>query len=162
MTSHEPKNPRVVLLDDHRRIDALLGDLLAAVHADDREAVEKSLAKVESALLAHLNVEEMFVFPALADAHAAEIDRLRREHATIRRELGEMGIAAELHALRAGTVEAFCNALKEHAEREDSLAYPQAERKLPANIARAIVDRIKAATTTRRREARAPMSRRSK
>ncbi len=150
MSAHEPKNPRVVLLEDHRRIDGLLERLLAATRADDRELCSKVWAKVEKTLLTHLDVEEMFVFPALTETHAAEVERLQREHATIRREIGEIGVALDLHVLRATTIEAFCASLKEHAAREDSLAYPQAERKLAANIARAIVDRILAAASARR------------
>ena len=147
MTSHEPKNPRVVLLEDHRCIDAALDRLLAATRDDEREICARLWAKVEKMLLAHLDVEEMFVFPALAETLAPEVERLRREHAAIRRELGEIGVALDLHVLHASAIEAFCASLREHAAREESLVYAQAERKLTVNIARAIVDRIRAAGT---------------
>ena len=159
MTSHEPKNPRVVLLEHHQRIEELLERLLAAVRADEREGAAKLLAQAEKAILTHLDVEEMFVLPALSATHAAEVERLRREHATIRHELGEMGLSMELHVLRASTVEAFCGSLREHAEREESLAYEQAERKLTVNIARAIFDRIRASTSGGRTRARSGVTR---
>jgi len=144
MTSHEPTNPRVVLSEDHRHIDGLLDRLLGGVRADDREVTAKVLSKLEKTLLNHINVEEMFVFPALSETHAPEAERLGREHAKIRQALGELGLALELHVLRAEVVDAFCTALREHFEREESFAYEQAERKLPVQIARAIADRVKA------------------
>ena len=105
MTSHEPTNPRVVLSEDHRRIDGLLDRLLGGVRADDREVTAKVLSKLERTLLNHINVEEMFVFPALAETHASEAERLGREHAKIRQALGELGLALELHVLRAEAVQ---------------------------------------------------------
>jgi len=152
MTPHEPKNPRVVLLEDHHRIDQQLDRLRAAVHADDREASAKAWARIEKALLAHFDVEEMFVLPALADEHAAEVDRIRRDHALLRRTIGEMGLAFELHAVRAEAIDAFCDALREHAEREESLLYARAERKLTVNVVRAIVDRIRGGAGRRARK----------
>jgi hypothetical protein len=158
MASREPQNPRVVLVEHHQRIERLLERLLASVRADERESSATLLAKTEKAILAHLDVEEMFVLPALAHTHAAEVTRLRSEHATIRRELGEIGLALELHALRAETLDAFKSALEEHAEREESLAYAEAERKLTVNIARAIFERIKEASSSRRERRTKPAS----
>jgi hemerythrin-like domain-containing protein len=162
MTSPEPKNPRILLLDDHRRLDALLDRLRAAVHADDREASEKVWKMVEEGLLRHFDVEEMFVFPALRESNGAEIDRLRREHDGLRRQLGELGLALELHTLRCEAIEELCAALREHAEREDSLAYVQAGRKLSIGVARSIASRIKSAVgMTRGRRSRATPAARS-
>ena len=158
MSAHEPKNPRVVLLEDHRHIDRLLDRLVAVTRADERDACAKLWAKVEKVILAHLDVEEMFVFPAIAETHGPEVERLRREHAAIRREVGEIGIALDLHIVRAETIEAFCASLREHAAREESLAYAQAERKLTANIARAIVDRIRSPVGPRRMARSRPTS----
>jgi hemerythrin-like domain-containing protein len=144
MTSIEPRNPRVILLEDHKRIDALLDRLVAAVRADDREASQKVWKKAEDVLLKHLDVEEMFVFPALREGHAAEIDRLRKEHDGLRRQMGEIGLSLELHTARCEAIESFCTALREHAEREDSMAYVQAGRSLSIGVARSIAARIKA------------------
>jgi hemerythrin-like domain-containing protein len=154
MTPREPRNPRVVLLQDHHNIDERLNRLIAAVRADDREASQKRWAKVESMLLRHLDVEEMFIFPALAEEHAAEVERLRRDHAAIRRQLGEIGLSLELHTARCEAIESFCTALREHAEREDSLAYLFAERTLPVSVARSIADRVKVAAGSVRRALR--------
>jgi hemerythrin-like domain-containing protein len=159
MTPHEPRNPRVVLLQDHQAIDQRLDRLIGAVRADDREACQKAWARIESMLLRHLDVEEMFVFPALAEEHAAEVERLRRDHGAIRRQLGEIGLALELHTARCEAIESFCAMLREHAEREDSLAYPFAERTLPVSVARSIANRVKAAAGSMRRTLRVSAAR---
>jgi hemerythrin-like domain-containing protein len=155
MSKRDPKNPRIVLEEDHRRLHALLDRLVACVRADDREAEAAAWARFEKALLKHLDVEEMFVFPALTQSHGKEVEALLREHAVLRREIGVIGLALDLHAARAEAIEAFCATLREHAEREESLAYGQAEQRLPVNVARAIFERIVRAAPVRKRTARA-------
>jgi hemerythrin-like domain-containing protein len=151
MTPPDQQNPRILLLEDHKRIDALLDRLLAAVRADDREASQTLWKQCEESLLKHFDVEEMFVFPAIREGHSAEVDGLRREHDTMRRRLGELGLALELHTLRCDAIESLCTALREHAEREDSLAYVQAGRTLSIGVARSIAARIKASVGARAR-----------
>jgi hemerythrin-like domain-containing protein len=160
MRSRETKNPRVVLLEDHRQLDLHLDRLLAVVRSSEREAGERMWKQVEDALLRHLDVEEMFVFPALHEGHPLEVDRLRKEHDEIRRQMGEIGLALELHTLRAETIESFCTLLRDHAEREDALAYVQAGRALSIGVARIIAARVKAAIA-RTRRATSPRTRRS-
>ncbi|HEY2511396.1 MAG TPA: hemerythrin domain-containing protein [Polyangiaceae bacterium] len=145
--TREPKNPRVILLEDHHHIETLLERLIATIRSSDREAGERAWRKIEDVLLRHLDVEEMFVFPPLHEGHAAEVDRLRREHDAIRKAIGEIGLALELHTLRCETLESFCTMLREHAQREDSLAYVLAGRTLSIGIMRAIGSRLKAAVT---------------
>jgi hemerythrin-like domain-containing protein len=140
--THEPRSSRVVLEEDHRNLDRLLDRLLAAVRADDRELEQQTWTRFERALLAHLDVEEMFVFPAIAAAHPEEIVGLRREHDGLRRDLGSLGLAFELHTVRAEVIERLCASLREHAKREESLAYAAAERSLSADIAQAIFRRL--------------------
>lgn len=150
MAKRDPKNPRVVLEEDHRQIDALLDRLVASIRADDREAIASAWARVEKVLLNHLNVEEMFVLPALASTHAKEVDALLREHADLRKQLGAIGLSIDLHTVRCETIESFCATLREHAAREEALAYLEAERRLPVNVARSIFERIVRAADRRR------------
>ena len=142
MTTHDPRSSRVVLEEDHRTLDRLLDRLLAAVRADDTEAGQQTWTRFEKALLAHLDVEEMFVFPAIAAAHAEEVAGLRREHDALRRDLGTMGLAFELHTVRADAIERFCASLRAHAAREESLAYAAADRSVGSDIARSIIRRL--------------------
>ena len=151
MSKRDPKNPRIVLEEDHRNIRALLDRLVATVRADDREASAAAWVPLERTLLRHLDVEEMFVFPALTQSHPKEVEALLREHAALRREIGAIGLAFDLHAARAEAIEGFCGTLREHAAREESLAYGQAEELLPVNVARAIVERIGRLAAPRKR-----------
>ena len=153
MSKHDPQNPRIVLQQDHRHVAALLDRLIACVRADDREATSACFSRVEKALLKHLDVEEMFVFPVLVKTHAKEVDALLREHAVLRRDLGAIGLDLDLHMVREKAIEAFCATLREHAEREEALAYAQAEQRLPASVAKSIVSRIARAA---RRKLRTP------
>jgi hemerythrin-like domain-containing protein len=137
------KSPRVLLLEDHRHIDELLDRLRAAVHADERETIQKRWMLVEKVLLKHLDVEEMFVFPALKKEHLDEVEALLKEHASIRHEIGELGLAVELHTLRSDAIESFCTRLRAHAAREDACAYALADRMLAADLVRMISARIR-------------------
>jgi hemerythrin-like domain-containing protein len=160
MLSHESmtrttKSPRVLLLEDHHHIDSLLDRLRAAVHADDREAIQERWALAEKVLLKHLDVEEVFVFPALKHDHASEVDALLKEHASIRHQIGELGLAVELHTLRCDAIEAICASLRAHASREDAFAYALADAVLGADLVRMIASRIRdTLDALRRSEAR--------
>jgi hemerythrin-like domain-containing protein len=151
MSPREPKNPRVTLLEDHRRIALLLDRLVATTRSGEREEEAKLWKTIESVLLRHLDVEEMFVFPVLREGHAAEIDLLRKQHDEIRKQIGEIGVALELHTLRCAAIESFCTELREHAEREESLAYVLAGRSLSFSVAKMIAARVKAVVTAARR-----------
>jgi hypothetical protein len=148
MTTKEPKSARVLLSEDHRRIEQRAQRFRAAIQADDREASNKAWMRLERAVLAHFDVEEMFVFPPLRKAFPAEVDRLLDEHSVLRAKLGEIGMALELHTARCEPIETFCQALREHADREDSLAYAEAARRLPASAVRSIASRIGAALSS--------------
>jgi hemerythrin superfamily protein len=139
------QNPRVVLEEDHRHIDALLERLVVQVRADDRTGALKAWQRVETATLAHLDAEEMFLFPTLAESEPAEAKRLLEEHAGIRASLGELGLAFELHTVRREAIEAFCALLRAHADREEAILYPLAERRLQVSTARSLFDRLRGA-----------------
>ena len=139
---NEPKNPRVVFEADHERINALLDRLIAAMRADDRTLSLSLWSGTEKRILAHLDVEEMFVFPLLAEGNAAEVDALRHQHDEIRETLGKIGIAFELRALPIDGVVTFQASLRAHEEREESLLYPEAERRMPVNVARSIANHL--------------------
>jgi hemerythrin-like domain-containing protein len=154
MSNRDPKNPRVLLQEDHRQIELLLERLVATMRADDRETEAKAWDRAEKAILRHLDAEEMFVFPTLVDGHAKEVEALLREHAALRRQLGAIGLTIDLHTARAAAIEEFCATLRKHAEREESLVYTEAEKRLSVNISRAIFRRLGLVVPGRKREPR--------
>jgi hypothetical protein len=140
----EPRtSPRDVLREDHERIDALLRRLVDTLRAEDRDVAAQLWTNVEEALLRHFDVEEMFVFPALGDSFSADVAVLRAEHADLRRALGEIGLAFDIHAARCEPVEALCTRLRAHAAREDALAYREVTEHLAGRAARSLVDRVR-------------------
>jgi hypothetical protein len=122
---------RALLERDHARLEQLLKRASCSVRDDDCRDAEDRWDELECALLAHLDAEEMFVIPELARANPKEAHALLDEHQRIRRELGAIGIAFELHTIRADAVDAFCARLREHAAHEEVLMYPLVESELP-------------------------------
>jgi hypothetical protein len=90
----------------------------------------------------------------LIEGHPKEVEALLREHAALRRELGAIGLAIDLHTARAAAIEAFCASLRTHAEREESLVYAEAEKRLSVNVSRAIFRRLGFVMPSRKRETR--------
>lgn len=157
MKPNGQRTPREILAEDHRAIERVLDRLIATVRAGDREDARRAWSRLERPLLAHLDVEEMFVFPALAAAHPDEVAGLRREHDGLRREIGALGLAFELDTLRADDIESLCALLRAHSAREEALAYEAAERSTSADVASAISHRLEG--HVERRDAEAPANR---
>jgi hypothetical protein len=147
-TNEAPQNPRVLLEIDHRHIDELFDDLRVRMRCNDNVESLAAWQRAEDALLAHMNVEEMFVVPLIEDRERADAGKIRCEHAEIRRALGELGMAFELHTARYEEVEPFLEKVHEHAAREEAL-YAYAERDLPASTTRSIVGRLERAAGIR-------------
>ena len=156
----EPQNPRVVLENDHAALDTMLCQLADQVRADDRTLAPATWERLESAVLTHMNVEEMFIIPLLAAEDPQAADGLVRTHTELRAMLGEIGLAFELHTLRAEAVDRFCEKLRAHAATEGELLYPFAERRLPVSTVRSLLSRLRAPSAhhPRRRPAAASPS----
>jgi hypothetical protein len=149
----EPQNPRILLESDHAAIDEMLCELADQVRAEDRTIAPATWERLETALLAHMNVEEMFVIPLLAAEDPQGAEGLLRTHADLRRSLGELGLAFELHTIRADAVDDFCKRLRMHAAVEGELLYPFAERRLPVSTVRSLLGRLRTVARPSRRPA---------
>jgi hemerythrin superfamily protein len=115
---------RRLLEREHAQIETLLSTASCSVREDACADAECRWNELETALLAHLDAEEMLVMPQLARAYPDEAKQLLREHEQIRCALGDIGIAFELHTVRADAIDAFCARLREHAAHEETLMYP--------------------------------------
>lgn len=120
---------RSTLRADHARIDRVTRELLEAFDADDREGVERLWTQLDSVLMAHLAAEERFMIPALSRAHPEEARRILDEHRSIRASLARLGMALDLHLVRADVARAFIDELRAHARAEDTV-YAWADRSL--------------------------------
>lgn len=122
-----PELPQA-FLSHHARLDALLVRLHDEAEAGVRPALERTWAELEREMLAHLEEEELYLFPALAAENAAEQAALAADHARFRTLLAEIGVAVELHAIRLETIDELARSIREHAERENAFLYPWAQR----------------------------------
>jgi hemerythrin superfamily protein len=114
---------RNLFLADHRRLDALLEQLIAAFEANDREDVQALWTLFDKGLLAHLEAEENVLIPSLRSTNPTEADALLREHDHFRDRLAELGAGIDLHIVRLETARAFASELLKHADREDQILY---------------------------------------
>ncbi len=151
----EPRNPRIILEADHAAIDGMLTELADEVRAEDRTIAPGTWDRIEGAVLAHINVEEMFVIPLLAAEDAEAAEGLLRAHADILHRLGEIGLAFDLHMVRADMIDDFCTRLRTHGAQEAELIYPIAERRLPVSTVRSLLLRLRAATPRKTRRTKA-------
>jgi hemerythrin superfamily protein len=149
------------LKDDHDRLDQLFQALLDAVEAADEPTVSAVWSDFERGLLAHLEVEETELFPVLETKHPETISALRLEHENIRHLLGELGIYADLHALRQDVARELVRMLRAHAALEDRTLYPWAEAAASETAKRSMFDALKAAVERKREARRWPCQRRN-
>ncbi len=115
----------------HRELDALFDKLLLDMHGGDSATCQATWSRFERALLDHIEAEEVFLLPSFDGVHGREATIIRQEHAEIRHLLADMGVRLELHAVREEHVEKLIEALRKHAEREERLLYPWAEKLAP-------------------------------
>ncbi len=140
------REARELLERDHARIDELLTRAARSVRDDARDDAYARWNELEAQLLAHLDVEEMFVVPELAREDETDAQQILAEHARIRAELGDIGIAFELHIIRADAIDAFCTRLREHAAHEEALMYPLVEQRLPHGPLASLLARLRRRT----------------
>lgn len=133
MSPPAPTGPGVkeVLLADHLRLEALLEQLLEAFRSDAREDTQQLWRQLEDGLATHLTTEERWLLPGFRAVNPAEVALLQAEHVLLRRRLAELGAGVDLKAVRLPEAQAFVDALRAHARREDALLYRWADADAP-------------------------------
>jgi uncharacterized protein (TIGR02284 family) len=116
----------VQLEREHLIVAASLGRLSDFVAADDPALAREEWDALEDLVLAHLDAEEMFLLPAYERAAASEADAIREGHTRIRRMLGDLAVAIELHTLRVESVSTLREVLMSHIDLENRTLYPWA------------------------------------
>lgn len=110
-------------LDDHRRLERIFEGLLDAFECGSREELSELWTRFESSLERHMVAEEKWMLPAFARENHDEAERIKAEHADIRRRLTEIGVGVDLHIIRLPVAKAFVDSLRAHAARENELLY---------------------------------------
>lgn len=134
---------RQAFLADHRRLEALLDDLLPAFEANDREEISRLWTLVEAGVLAHFDAEETHLIPDLLRKSACDARVIVREHQHLRSRLAELGVAVDLHLVRLETARHFVAELRAHAMSEDRLLYRGSDAHLDAATQRATVEALR-------------------
>jgi len=127
-----PEGLRALLARDHRELESLFQELMSALRADARDDVLRLWTAFDEGLCRHMALEEKEILPLLQRQDEREVKELSKEHDEIRKQLAELGVGVDLHEIPVQTVQGFIQRLREHARREDSLAYRWAEVNVPA------------------------------
>ncbi|HVY32258.1 MAG TPA: hemerythrin domain-containing protein [Polyangiaceae bacterium] len=122
------------LTNDHVELDALLRRLAQDAQAPVPGALQATWSELESKLIRHMQAEEQFLLPLLEASDAAEVARIRLEHAHIRDALTELGLAVELHTVREANILELIELLEAHAKHENGALYRLAGDKASAAV----------------------------
>jgi hemerythrin-like domain-containing protein len=145
MTTTEPSTTESIrdrLAADHVRLSALFEDVLRRLALDDRDETRAAWSEFEHGLTAHLDAEDALMLPAFAESEPEEAAAIRAEHEKIRAKLLELGVAVDLHFIRADIAADFVQQLREHAAREDAMMYRWAETHLEGAVRGTIVRKL--------------------
>jgi hemerythrin-like domain-containing protein len=123
-----------LLAEHHRALDERLDRLLVRAKVAPPAQLRAEWTGFERDLLRHLEMEETEILPGFAGHDPGEAQALLAEHAQIRKALLDIGVSLDLHCLRVEAVEDLVSRLKRHAEREDGVLYPWADRELATGI----------------------------
>jgi hypothetical protein len=121
------------LTNDHARLETVFDRLLDAMAANSPDA-RQLWTELDHGLLAHMEAEERYVIPAFALVDHAAAREILDDHAQIRAQLLELGVAMDLHRLRFATSQDFIRILRSHAAREDNLLYRWADTRLDERL----------------------------
>ena len=127
----------------------LFDEVLEGIGQNDREVTRRVWSTFETGLKAHLEAEELLIFPPFRAVDPTEVQALTEEHARFRARLDELGIAVDLHSVRADDARELVEALTAHSRREDAGVYAWAVAHLGKDAARDVHERLHAATQTR-------------
>jgi len=120
---------------NHARLETQFECLLDAMAVNAPDAREL-WTELDHGLLAHMEAEERYVIPGFATVDRAAARELLDEHAQIRAQLLELGVAMDLHCLRFETSQELIRLLRSHAAREDHLLYRWADTRLDEGLRR--------------------------
>ncbi len=136
---------------DHQELEALLRCLEQDAVAPVPSALQATWTTFESRLTRHMDAEEQFLLPLIEASDPGEVARIRTEHTRIRELLTELGVAIELHTIRARNIERLIEVLEAHAKHENGALYRLAGEKASAaveyGIARLLKHRVAVAAS---------------
>lgn len=134
--------PRLLFDEHHAEIEALCNALRESLYKDDPLEVIASYRTLERAVLEHMRAEEDTILPAYTTHAPKDAAVIVATHDELRRRLFRLGVDAELHCVRAPSIDELIAALRAHAAHENREMYPWAESHLPAPTKRRLFARM--------------------
>lgn len=125
-----PPSSGRILDQHHREIEEACLGLLGACCAGDPSELARRWGEIEHQLYDHMMAEEHFLFPAYQRDEPENAQDLRDQHAVLREQAMELGVAIQLHTIHAEQIQAFVAALRDHGKREEASLYRWADRHL--------------------------------
>jgi len=113
---------------EHAGIDEALERLIEAFATGDHEVARAAFRDFDVRLSAHLALEDEVLLPAFATVDIDEAAAIAADHRAIRAKVDELAIGSDLHLVKLPAIRRLAEDLRAHAEREDELLYPWAER----------------------------------
>jgi hemerythrin superfamily protein len=147
MTTSSPTGPDVidVLTTDHREVEELVREILAATDADRRrDSAEQMIAE----LVRHAVAEEMFVYPAMRD-HLPDGEQAVEHDIEEHKQLESL--MKEIEGADAGgpefvqLVTKLQQVLADHVRDEEGEQFPLLRQHIPADKLSGLADRVEAA-----------------
>ena len=146
-------DPIAILKKDHREAEALLKRLESSKKPSDSR--RKTVAKLEAALLLHMEIEEKVIYPAVRDllgeepVTEADVEHtLGRDGITKMRQLVDKpGFGAAVEMVKAG--------IKHHVKEEETEMFPKFKKKVSREELAELGDKVAAAKKPPSRRARA-------
>ena len=138
-----PAAEQALLLPEHHLvIEQACLELLSDTYADDPRRLCQRWRTFEQEVEDHFVAEEQLILPGFGAAAPGSAAQILADHARIRQHLAELAIEVDLHVIRARTVHALVDELRDHAAREQELLYPWAMSHAPAAELSAVQQRI--------------------
>jgi iron-sulfur cluster repair protein YtfE (RIC family) len=119
--------PQRGLPEEHQHLNEVFQALLNCAGTGDWQTCDEIWDGFCDDLRKHLDYEESALFPRFIEEGMRErraTQELLQDHEEIRRRLDALGIAIQLHTIRAEAIATFISAMRQHASREDELFHP--------------------------------------
>lgn len=133
---------RHLLADHHHAVERACRSLLSTSYEDDPQRLVEIFRRFERALLGHFEAERDLLLPAFERVDPGAALAIREDHEALERQLFQLAIEVELHAIRVHAIHHFIAELRAHAAREDATMYRWADTDLPAELQDAMRGRI--------------------
>lgn len=117
-------------LEEHGKIEDLLGQVIAAVEGKDPASTMTLWGRFRTTLLLHLEAEDGHLIPALPRVYDTNARVLGQEHQHIRTRVSELNAAGLLEAKQLVELRALRDILRAHRRNDDRLLYAWADTQL--------------------------------